>query len=145
MRIVLQRVKRASVAVDGEIIGQIGKGFLILVGACKNDTQEQAQYFADRCVGLRAFEDKDGKMNLALKDIGGEILAVSQFTLCADVYKGRRPSFDNAMAPEQAEKLFDDFCNFLKAQNIQVQTGRFGAKMAVELINDGPVTIVMED
>jgi D-tyrosyl-tRNA(Tyr) deacylase len=144
LRIVIQRVTRASVEVNGEIVGQINKGILVLFGACKSDTVEKALYLADRCAGLRIFEDTEGRMNLALKDISGEVLAVSQFTLCADVYKGRRPSFDNAMEPVEAKILFDQFCRAFSAQGFKVQTGRFGEKMAVELVNDGPVTIVME-
>lgn len=145
MRIVLQRVHSASVKVDNEIISHIGKGFLVLLGAEKGDTEKQAEYLADKCVGLRVFEDNRGKMNLALADINGEMLVVSQFTLCADIAKGRRPSFDNALPPAQAEKLYNDFCNIVSNKGIPVQTGSFGAKMAVELINDGPVTLVIEN
>jgi D-tyrosyl-tRNA(Tyr) deacylase len=145
VRVVLQRVKRASVKVDDEMMGQIGCGFLILVGAQKGDTEKQASYLADKCVGLRVFEDKNGKMNLSIKDIGGQALVVSQFTLCADISKGRRPSFDGAMPPDDAEKLYMRFCELLSEQGLNVQTGRFGAKMAVELINDGPVTFILEN
>jgi len=145
LRIVLQRVHSASVKVDNEIISHIGKGFLVLLGAEKGDTEKQAEYLADKCVGLRVFEDNRGKMNLALADINGEMLVVSQFTLCADIAKGRRPSFDNALPPAQAEKLYNDFCNIVSNKGIPVQTGSFGAKMAVELINDGPVTLVIEN
>lgn len=145
MRIVLQRVKRASVKVGDETAGQIGRGFLILVGAQKGDNVKQASQLADKCAGLRIFEDQNGKMNLSIKDIGGEVLVVSQFTLCADVSKGRRPSFDKAMSPDDAEKLYLQFCELLSEQGLNVQTGRFGAKMAVELINDGPVTFVLEN
>jgi D-tyrosyl-tRNA(Tyr) deacylase len=145
VRVVLQRVKRASVKVDDETMGQIGCGFLILVGAQKGDTEKQASYLADKCVGLRVFEDKNGKMNLSIKDIGGQALVVSQFTLCADISKGRRPSFDGAMPPDDAEKLYMRFCELLSEQGLNVQTGRFGAKMAVELINDGPVTFILEN
>ncbi len=145
MRIVLQRVKRALVTVDDETIGQIGRGFLVLVGAQKDDTLKQANYLADKCAGLRVFEDENGKMNLSIKDIGGEVLVVSQFTLCADVSKGRRPSFDGAMPPADAERLYMQFCELLTGHGLNVQTGRFGAKMAVELINDGPVTLILEN
>lgn len=145
MRIVLQRVKRALVKVDDETMGQIGRGFLILVGAQKGDTIKQASYLADKCAGLRVFEDKNGKMNLSIKDIDGQALVVSQFTLCADISKGRRPSFDGAMPPDDAEKLYLQFCELLSEQGLNVQTGRFGAKMAVELINDGPVTFILEN
>jgi D-tyrosyl-tRNA(Tyr) deacylase len=144
MKIVLQRVRNASVKVDNKTVGQIGKGFLLLIGARKGDTEKQAELLAGKCAGLRIFEDENGKMNLALKDVGGEILAVSQFTLCADLAKGRRPSFDNAMPPVEAEKLYEKFCNLLAEKDINVQTGVFGAKMAVELVNDGPVTLILE-
>lgn len=145
MRIVLQRVKRASVKVGNETAGQIGRGFLILVGARKGDTIKQASYLADKCAGLRVFEDQNGKMNLSIKDIGGEVLVVSQFTLCADVSKGRRPSFDGAMPPDDAEKLYLRFCELLTDKGISVQTGQFGAKMYIELMNDGPVTFILEN
>lgn len=145
MRIVLQRVAKASVKVGDETVGQIGRGYLILLGAQKDDTEKQADYLAEKCAGLRIFEDKDGKMNLSIKDIGGQALVVSQFTLCADISKGRRPSFDGAMAPGEAEKLFSHFCDSLENRDIDVQTGRFAARMAVEIINDGPVTFVIEN
>jgi D-tyrosyl-tRNA(Tyr) deacylase len=145
MKIVLQRVKRASVTVGDDIVGKINKGLLLLIGAQKNDTEKQAAYLADRCAGLRIFEDTAGKMNLSLLDIGGQALVVSQFTLCGDISRGRRPSFDDAMLPAEAESLVAKFCEFLKEKGIEVQTGRFGAKMAVELINDGPVTFVLEN
>jgi D-tyrosyl-tRNA(Tyr) deacylase len=145
MKVVLQRVKQANVAVGGDIVGQINKGILLLIGAQKNDTEKQAAYLADRCSGLRIFEDAMGKMNLSLLDIGGQALVVSQFTLCGDLSGGRRPSFDNAMPPAEAEKLVAYFCKMLTEKGIEVQTGRFGAKMAVELINDGPVTFVLEN
>jgi D-tyrosyl-tRNA(Tyr) deacylase len=145
MKIVLQRVKKASVKVDDIVVGEINKGILLLVGAQKGDTVKQAEYLADRCAGLRIFEDQQGKMNLSLLDIGGKALVVSQFTLCGDISKGRRPSFDKAMPPAEAEPLVARFCELLKTKGIEIQTGRFGAKMAVELINDGPVTFVMEN
>jgi D-aminoacyl-tRNA deacylase len=145
MKIVLQRVKRADVTVGEKIVGKIDKGLLLLIGAQKNDSEKQAAYLADRCAGLRIFEDADGKMNLSLVDIGGHALVVSQFTLCGDISRGRRPSFDNAMPPAEAEPLVARFCELLKEKGIEVQTGRFGAKMAVELINDGPVTFVLEN
>jgi len=145
LKIVLQRVKSASVRVDDIIISKIDRGLLLLLGAQESDTEKQALYLAEKCAGLRIFEDQAGKMNLSVKDVSGEVLVVSQFTLCADVSKGRRPSFGNAMAPDDAEKLYEKFCEFLKAEGIKVQTGQFSAKMAVELINDGPVTIILEN
>ena len=145
MRIVLQRVKRANVKVKGDIVGEIDKGFLLFVGAQKGDTVKQAEYLADRCAGLRIFEDNQGKMNLSILDVGGKVLVVSQFTLCGDISRGRRPSFDNAMPPAEAEALVTKFCEFLKGKGLEVQTGRFGAKMMVELLNDGPVTFVIEN
>jgi D-aminoacyl-tRNA deacylase len=145
MKIVLQRVKQGRVVVGEETVGKINNGILLLVGAQKNDTEKQADYLADRCSGLRIFEDEAGKMNLSLLDIGGQALVVSQFTLCADLSRGRRPSFDNAMPPAEAEHLVTYFCKTLTEKGIEVQTGRFGAKMSVELINDGPVTFVLEN
>ena len=144
MKIVLQRVSEASVEVSGETVGAIGRGLLLLVGADSNDDEKKAEYLADRCLGLRVFEDDAGKMNLSVLDIGGQILAVSQFTLAADISKGRRPSFTSAMPPEKAEQLFDYFVKELKNSGLTVQTGEFGAKMKVDLINDGPVTFVLE-
>ncbi|MCD6162085.1 MAG: D-tyrosyl-tRNA(Tyr) deacylase [candidate division Zixibacteria bacterium] len=145
MRIVLQRVKHAAVVVDNEVVGKISRGLLLLVGAQKGDTVKQAEYLAEKCVGLRIFEDDNDKMNLALKDVSGEALVVSQFTLCADISKGRRPSFANAMPPDEAEALYEKFCSFITAKGVNIQTGRFAAKMAVELTNDGPVTIILEN
>jgi D-tyrosyl-tRNA(Tyr) deacylase len=145
LRIVLQRVHSALVKVDDEIISRIGKGFLILLGAEIGDTHKQVEYLAEKCVSLRVFEDEKGKMNLALADINGEMLVVSQFTLCADLAKGRRPSFDNALPPAEAKKLYNDFCTIVSHKGIPVQTGSFGAKMAIELVNDGPVTLVLEN
>ncbi len=144
MRAVVQRTKTASVRVDQEIVGAIEHGFLILVGACKGDDDDSAIRLARRCAGLRVFEDSNGKMNLSLKDVRGSALVVSQFTLCADTSRGRRPSFENAMPPEAAEKLYRKFCTAIADQGIDVKTGRFGAKMEIELVNDGPVTLVVE-
>jgi D-tyrosyl-tRNA(Tyr) deacylase len=144
LRIVLQRVSKASVEVSGETVGAIGKGLLLLLGADSGDDEKSAEYLADRCLGLRVFEDEAGKMNLSVLDIGGEILAVSQFTLSADISKGRRPSFTSAMSPEKAEKLFDFFVRKLRQSGLTVNTGEFGAKMKVDLTNDGPVTFVLE-
>ncbi len=145
MRVVLQRVKNASVTVSGETISEIGAGLLLLVGVAKDDGEGEASWLAGKIAGLRIFNDEDGKMNLGVRDVGGEILAVSQFTLLADTRKGKRPSFIQAALPEEAEPLFDYFCERLREAGIaSVQTGRFGAMMDVALVNDGPVTIVLE-
>lgn len=145
MRVVLQRVSKASVTVDGERISEIGAGLLLLVGIAKNDDEESADWLVEKIAGLRVFNDRDGKMNLGLRDVGGEVLAVSQFTLLADTRKGKRPSFVQAARPDQAEPLFDHFCERLRASGVRsVQKGRFGAMMDVALVNDGPVTIVLE-
>jgi D-tyrosyl-tRNA(Tyr) deacylase len=145
LKIVLQRVNKASVTVAGEVISEIGRGFLILLGAEKGDDESRVRYWVDKCVGLRVFEDSNEKMNLAISDIGGEMLVVSQFTLCADTAKGRRPSFDKAMPPADAERLYEGFCQQLTEKGIKVKQGRFGAKMDVELVNDGPVTLILAD
>ena len=145
MRVVLQRVKNASVTVSGETISEIGEGLLLLVGVAKDDGEGEASWLAGKIAGLRIFNDEDGKMNLGVRDVGGEILAVSQFTLLADTRKGKRPSFIQAALPEEAEPLFDYFCERLREAGIaSVQTGSFGAMMDVALVNDGPVTIVLE-
>ncbi len=145
MRVVLQRVKNASVTASGERISEIGEGLLLLVGVARDDREGEAGWLAEKIVGLRIFNDEDGKMNLGVKDVGGEILAVSQFTLLADTRKGKRPSFIKAALPEEAEPLFDYFCERLRAAGVpSVKTGRFGAMMDVALVNDGPVTIVLE-
>ena len=145
MRVVLQRVKNASVSVSGERISEIGEGLLLLVGVAKDDGEGEAGWLAEKIAGLRIFNDKDGKMNLGVRDVGGEILAVSKFTLLADTRKGKRPSFIKAALPEEAEPLFDYFCERLRAAGIaSVKTGSFGAMMDVALVNDGPVTIVLE-
>lgn len=144
MRIVIQKVKEASVTVDGAVVGEIGRGFLLLVGVTHTDTEKEAAYLARKVATLRLFEDADGKMNLGLADIGGSILAVSQFTLYADVRKGRRPSFVNAARPEQADPLYQQFCQLLADEGLPVQRGVFQAHMQVALINDGPVTLVLD-
>ncbi len=145
MRIVLQRVKNASVSVDGQKISGIGPGLLLLVGVASDDDEAQADWLAEKVAGLRIFNDEAGKMNLSLRDVGGEVLAVSQFTLLADTRKGKRPSFIGAAPPEKAEPLFEYFCERLREAGVHsVETGRFGAMMDVALINDGPVTIVLE-
>jgi D-tyrosyl-tRNA(Tyr) deacylase len=145
VRIVLQRVKNASVEVAGERVSEIGAGLLLLVGVARDDGEGEAGWLAEKVVGLRIFNDESGKMNLGVGDVGGEILAVSQFTLLADTRKGKRPSFIGAAQPEEAEPLFDYFCERLRAAGVaSVKTGRFGAMMDVALVNDGPVTIVLE-
>jgi D-aminoacyl-tRNA deacylase len=145
VRIVLQRVKNASVEVAGERVSEIGAGLLLLVGVAKDDGEGEAGWLAEKVVGLRIFNDESGKMNLGVGDVGGEILAVSQFTLLADTRKGKRPSFIGAAQPAEAEPLFDYFCERLRAAGVaSVKTGRFGAMMDVALVNDGPVTIVLE-
>lgn len=145
MRVVLQRVSSASVTVDGELISKIGNGLLLLVGVAADDGEENADWLAGKIAGLRIFNDRDGRMNLSLQDVEGEALAVSQFTLLADTRKGKRPSFVQAAQPEKAEPLFDYFCERLRAAaGRTVRTGRFGAMMDVALVNDGPVTVVLE-
>jgi D-tyrosyl-tRNA(Tyr) deacylase len=142
---VLQRVKYASVSVGGERISEIGPGLLLLVGVAKDDGEPTADWLAEKVAGLRVFADADGKMNLDIRETGGEILAVSQFTLLADTRKGKRPSFVNAALPREAELLFDYFCKKLHAAGVRsVETGSFGAMMDVKLLNYGPITIVLE-
>jgi D-tyrosyl-tRNA(Tyr) deacylase len=145
LRIVLQRVKEASVTVAGEKISGIGHGVLLLVGVAGGDGEPEADWLAEKIAGLRIMADEDGKMNLSVKDTGGAVLAVSQFTLLADTRKGKRPSFIEAAPPGDAERLFDHFCERLREAGVApVETGRFGAMMDVHLVNDGPVTIVLE-
>ncbi len=143
MKVVLQRVKKAQVRVKEKITGEIGEGICLFVGIEKGDTEKDARYLADKISGLRIFSDKEGKMNLSLRDTGGEILAVSQFTLAGSVRKGRRPSFDRAESPEQAEKLFDFFVAQLRERSFKTETGIFGAVMDVYLENNGPVTFII--
>ena len=144
MRVVLQRVARADVRVDGERVGSIGRGYLLLVGFRSGDDEETLRWMVEKVRGLRLFPDKEGRMNLPIDEVGGEILAVSQFTLYADVRKGRRPSFVDAAEPEEAERLYDRFVQLLREGTIPIATGSFGAKMQVDLVNDGPVTLVIE-
>ncbi len=145
MRIVLQRVARASVTVDDELVSEIESGLLLLVGVAKGDGEAEADWLAEKVAGLRVLADEDGKMNRSVRDAGGEILAVSQFTLLADTRKGERPSFVGAAPPEEASPLFDYFCEKLRVAGVaSVKTGSFGAMMDVALVNDGPVTIVLE-
>ena len=145
MRLVIQRVSRAEVRVDGVSVGRIGTGLLVLVGLERGDTAEQVERAAGRVASLRVFEDADGKMNRGLKEVGGEVLAVSQFTLAGSMRRGRRPSFDGAMSGEDAEPMFERFVEALRACEVRVETGVFGAMMEVELVNDGPVTLLWED
>ena len=144
MRAVVQRVSRASVAVEGKITGEIGRGFLVLLGVAKSDTAADADYLAEKISGLRIFEDSGGKMNLALADVNGAVLAVSQFTLHGDVRRGKRPSFDSAAHPDQARKLYEYFVERMRALGLRCETGVFQAMMQVELVNDGPVTILLD-
>lgn len=144
MRAVVQRVSRSEVTVDGRTTGKINKGLLVLLGVTHGDTSKDVDYIVDKTINLRIFEDENDKMNLSLKDIGGEMLAVSQFTLYGDCRKGRRPSFTNAAAPEEADKLYQEFVKKVSEQGINTETGEFGAHMMVDLANDGPVTILLE-
>ncbi len=144
MRALLQRVSRASVAVDGRVISQVGKGLLILLGIGHGDGEAQAQFLAEKVANLRIFEDAQGKTNLSILDVQGEVIVVSQFTLYADARKGRRPSFTDAALPEFAEPLVERFADLLRGHGVPTQTGKFGAHMEVEIHNDGPVTIWLE-
>ena len=144
MRALLQRVTEASVTIDGEVVGKIGKGYLVLLGVRTTDTQAEADWLAEKLHGPRMFEDADGKMNLGLDDVGGELLVVSQFTLYGDARKGRRPSYIDAAPPAISEPLYEYFVANLRGRGLTVETGRFGADMKVALINDGPATILLE-
>jgi D-tyrosyl-tRNA(Tyr) deacylase len=144
MRLVIQRVREARVIVDGETVGEIGRGLLVLVGIRRGDTEREAAYLAEKTVHLRIFEDEQGKMNRSLIDVGGGVLAVSQFTLYGDTRKGRRPSFAGAAPPELAEPLFERYVEELRRHVGHVATGRFGARMLVQLTNEGPVTLLLE-
>jgi len=144
MRAIIQLVKQASVTVEDKTIGQIGQGLLVLLGVGKTDTDEDAGYLADKITGLRIFPDDNALMNRSLLDVGGEMLVVSQFTLYGDCRKGRRPSFNQAGPPELANQLYEVFCQKVRGKNIEVATGRFQAMMQVSLVNDGPVTIILD-
>ena len=144
MRALIQRVSEASVAVDGDVVGDIGHGVVVLVGVTHGDTEEEARWLARKIAGLRIFEDPEGRMNVGLLDAGGEALVVSQFTLLGDCRKGRRPSFINAAGPDDANALYKRFVGLVRQKGISVQTGQFQAMMAVALINDGPVTLILE-
>ena len=141
MRAVLTRVKSASVTIDGKVNGEIGRGFLILLGVGPNDTEKECRYLAEKALGLRIFEDENGKMNLGLADVGGQVLVVSQFTLYGNCRKGRRPSFTDAAPPELGEKLYEQFLRDCESLGYPPQHGRFGADMKVASVNDGPVTL----
>ncbi|MCX7796232.1 MAG: D-aminoacyl-tRNA deacylase [bacterium] len=145
MRVVIQRVKSADVKVDGKVVSSIGKGFLILVGISKDDTKKEVKEIAKKIPNLRIFEDENGKMNLSLKDVGGEVLSVSQFTLYADTSRGRRPGFELAAPRDVAIELWNEFNRLLREEGLTVKEGVFGEHMEVSLINDGPVTIIMEE
>ena len=144
MRAVLTRVNSASVTIDGEVVGKIGKGFLILLGVGPEDTEKECRYLAEKALGLRVFEDENGKMNLGLDSVNGEVLVVSQFTLYGNVRKGRRPSFAEAADPELGNRLYEKFLSYCEELGYPPQHGRFGADMQVESVNDGPVTLILD-
>ncbi len=144
MRAVVQRVSRAKVSVSGETTGEIGTGLLVLLGVGRDDTEAEANYLAEKIVGLRIFEDSDGKMNRSVQDVGGSVLAVSQFTLYGDVRRGKRPSFEAAAPPEQARRLYEFFVERIRSAGLRCEIGRFQEMMQVELVNEGPVTILMD-
>jgi len=144
MRAVVQRVKRASVTVAGEVAGRIEKGLLVLLGVGRDDTEADAGYLAEKVAGLRIFEDGDGKMNFSVAEVSGAVLVVSQFTLYGDVRRGKRPSFDDAAPPQHARRLYELFAERIRAAGLRCETGRFQEMMDVELVNDGPVTILLD-
>ncbi|WP_413382273.1 D-aminoacyl-tRNA deacylase [Alkalihalobacillus sp. 1P02AB] len=144
MKVVLQRVKESSVTVNGEIVGQIGKGYMLLVGITHEDTEADLDYLVEKIIHLRIFEDEAGKMNESLLQVGGDILSISQFTLYGDTRKGRRPNFMSAAKPDIAEELYDQFNEKLRQKGLKVETGIFGEMMDVALVNDGPVTLILE-
>jgi len=145
MRFLVQRVTEAAVAIDGQTVGKIGKGFLVLIGACDSDTEETADLYVRKLLGLRIFEDADGKTNLSLHDVNGELLLVSQFTLYANCRKGNRPSFTDAGSPEHAGALYEYIVKKCREAGFRVETGEFGAEMKVSLVNDGPFTIMLDE
>ncbi|MGA2374585.1 MAG: D-aminoacyl-tRNA deacylase [Candidatus Sulfotelmatobacter sp.] len=144
MRAVVQRVSRAQVTVNGDIAGKIGLGLLVLLGVGRDDTESDATYLAEKIAGLRVFEDAVGKMNRSVQDVGGSVLAVSQFTLYGDVKRGKRPSFDDAAPPEKARQFYEFFVGQIRAAGLRCETGRFQEMMKVELVNEGPVTILLD-
>lgn len=144
MRAVVQRVSRAQVSVEGERVGAVERGLCVLVGVARSDTDADAVALAGKVAGVRIFEDDEGRMNLGVKEVGGAVLAVSQFTLLGDMRKGKRPSFGDAMEPARAEELFERFCEAVRGHDLSVETGRFRTHMKVELVNEGPVTILID-
>ncbi|REJ21395.1 MAG: D-tyrosyl-tRNA(Tyr) deacylase [Bacillaceae bacterium] len=144
MKVVVQRARNANVKVDGQVVGSIEFGLMVLVGVTHEDTEKDAEFLADKVANLRIFEDEEGKMNLSLLDVGGEVLSVSQFTLYGDCRKGRRPNFMQAAKPDIAEKLYESFNDKLREKGVRVETGSFGSMMAVEFTNVGPVTLIIE-
>lgn len=144
MRACIQRVSSARVVVEGEAVGEVGRGLLVLLGVATDDGEAELRWMVDKVIGLRIFDDGEGKMNLALADVGGELLVVSQFTLLGDCRKGRRPSFIGAAPPEKAEQMYEQFAEAARQQGVRVATGRFRTHMKVELVNDGPVTILID-
>jgi D-aminoacyl-tRNA deacylase len=144
MRAIVQRVSRCRVTVEGKIVNEIGAGLLVLVGVGKADNEDAADYLVEKIIGLRIFEDAEGKMNLSVQDAGGAVLVVSQFTLYGDVRRGRRPSFDDAARPEEAKRLYEYFVGKVRAAGLRCETGQFQAMMEVELVNSGPVTIMLD-
>jgi D-tyrosyl-tRNA(Tyr) deacylase len=144
MRAVVQRVKTSSVTVHNNVVGEIGIGFNVLLGISKDDTIEDLRYIKDKVINLRVFEDENGKLNKSLKDVNGELLLISQFTLYGDCRKGRRPNFMEALGGEEAKKLYDMFVDMCKSEDIKVETGIFGADMKVQILNDGPVTLILD-
>lgn len=144
MRIVIQRVSKASVSIDEEVVGQIGRGFMVLVGVEEADSQEDVDYLVRKTANMRIFEDEEGKMNISLKDVGGQVLSISQFTLHANTKKGNRPSFVDAAKPDHSLPLYEAYNEGLRQEGLTVETGEFGADMQISLINDGPVTIIID-
>jgi D-tyrosyl-tRNA(Tyr) deacylase len=144
MRAVVQRVSRASVAVDGQVIGEIGPGLLVLLGISVSDVEADADYLAEKIAGLRIFDDRDGKMNCNVADVGGAVLTVSQFTLYGDVRRGKRPSFDDAARPERARELYEYFVAQIRQDGLRCETGQFQTMMSVSLVNQGPVTVLLD-
>jgi D-aminoacyl-tRNA deacylase len=144
VKALLQRASKASVTVDGEVVGRIGNGLVILLGVSTGDTEKDAKYLADKILGIRIFDDSAGKFNFSVSDVKGELLAVSQFTLIADTKKGRRPSFTEAAQPDEAAALFEEFVSYLRESSLNVETGRFQTHMLVDIQNDGPVTIMLD-